>query len=69
MMIEDRSPIPELDSLIRRFLAAEADVADMTLKRALAGRLVRPASLRRIRAALAGRGLLAALPPNPCEGK
>jgi len=58
-------PIPESRISIRdrRLVAAEADVADMTMRRALRGLRVQPSSLRRIRAALAARGLLAALPP------
>jgi len=70
-MTKPINPIPAvaLDILTRRFVAAEADVADPTLARALAGQRVKQSSLRRIRVALAARALLAALPPNPCEGE
>ena len=61
----NRVPESILDYRDRRFIAAEAEVADLTLKRAFAGQPVRPSSLRRIRAALAARGLLDVLPPQP----
>ena len=59
--------VPEsvIDLRTRRFIAAEADVSDPTFKRALLGEKVQRSSLRRIREALAARGLLDVLPPQP----
>jgi len=59
-----RSPISEapLDLHDRLRLALEAEVNPRTLDRALAGKLVRPISRRRIRRILEQRGLLHMLP-------
>ena len=57
---------PEIfDHVEQQRVAADAPVALDTLRRALRGLPVRPSSMHRIRAALAKRGLLDVLPPQP----
>lgn len=59
--------VPEslIDIRTRRSIGPEADVADKTLSRALLGFPVQPSSFRRIREAMAKRGLAHLLPQQP----
>jgi len=60
----NRVPEVDLDLYDLQRLALDCEVDFRTLKRALSGQPVKPRSLRRIRSALAERGLLGLLPPQ-----